>query len=182
MLLGLFRGMARPDEIPFLVPALAGFPKYNYTLRGIWQYGTPREAAQMAESAMRDVTLAGEFSENYNQSFPPTVNGVIPSVFGAAQIIDGVLWRNGVPPLDSLLTVATIPGGNGVRNYRVRGEPVDIVLDVPAGIVEMQGVGLIHLQRPATALPVPAATGDPHWRIERLSPGRSLSFSAIAGG
>ncbi len=115
--LRLFRASVNRDT-PFLIGQLAGFPKYNFTQRGIWQYGTPDEAALMAEAALRDTTLAGEFSENYLQNFPPVPTGVMPSVFGAAQVLDGALWHNGIIG-DGFSLLAPLSGAVGVMNLHV---------------------------------------------------------------
>jgi hypothetical protein len=161
-LLRLFRSQFRAD-MPFLLPALAGFPKYNLAQRGIWQYGAPVEAAQMAEASLRDVTLAGEFSENYSQSFPPSASGVIPSVFGAAQIIEGSLWHNGINLGDGVPIVMSMPNALGVRGLRFRRERMDVVLDERAGRMEVQGEALKLLQIPIGMQSTPVTGGKPRW-------------------
>jgi hypothetical protein len=161
-LLRLFRASVH-KEVPFLIPALSGFPKYNFTLRGLWQYGTPEEAALLIEAALRDTTLAGEFSENYTQSFPPAPTGVVPSVFGAAQIVDNVLWHNGVMPGDGLPILVRVPHAHGVRNLRIRGAAIDLVIDGDAGRLSLQGNGLRALRIPASFQSTPLPEGTPRW-------------------
>jgi hypothetical protein len=168
-LLSLFSSTMRRD-LPFLVPALAAFPKYNYTLQGIWQYGTPVEAELMAETALRDVTLAGEFSENYMPPSPPTPNGVIPSVFGALQIIDGALWCSGIRLGEGEPEIAALPHALGLWNLHVRGGEVSLVIDRRANLIELQGEGLKHLTRPPAFHDRPLPDGTPRWQGEILPP------------
>lgn len=161
-LLKIFRASLHHD-IAFLVPELAGFPKYNYTLRGIWQYGSPQEASSMAQASVREITLAGEFSENYYQDFPPRPTGVTPSVFGAAQILDGSLWHNGIIVGDGLPIVAHLPHATGVENLRLRGEPIDIRFQ-ELDEVELQGSGLQLLRLPFGFKAASTPAGTPLWR------------------
>lgn len=172
--LRLFRASVNRST-PFLIGQLSGFPKYNFTQRGIWQYGTPDEAALMAESALRDTTLAGEFSENYLQNFPPTPSGVTPSVFGAAQILDGALWHNGVIGEGSSL-LAPLPGAVGVMNIHVPAAtlkigaqaPLDTSIDVLFDSIDkqltLQGSGLIFLRLPDGYQSILLPDGTPRWR------------------
>ena len=160
---------------PFLIGQLAGFPKYNFTQRGIWQYGAPDETTLMAESALRDTTLAGEFSENYLQNFPPAPTGVTPSVFGAAQILDGALWRNGVIGDGSSL-LAPLPGAVGVMNLHVpaamttgeaRPTPetsIDVLFDSVDKQVTLQGSCLKSLRLPDGFQTITLPDGTPRWR------------------
>jgi len=143
-LLRLFRSSVRRD-IPFLIPGLAGFPKYNYTLRGLQQYGTEEETTLMIESAVRDTALAAEFSESYTQAFPPSPVGVVPSVFGAAQMVDGVLWHNGIMLGDGLPVLVRVAQARGVCNLRLFGHAIDVIEDDVANRLSMQGTGLSDL-------------------------------------
>jgi hypothetical protein len=143
-LLGQFRSHVQRD-MPFLVPALAGFPKYNYTLQGLWQYGSPEEVELMAQSALRSVTQAGQFAENYTQTPPPAPTGVLPSVFGALQMIDGELWRSGLRMGEGEPEAAALPHALGLWNLRVRGKAASLVFDRRAGLIEWQGEGLKYL-------------------------------------
>ncbi len=173
---------------PFLIGQLAGFPKYNFTQRGVWQYGTPDEAALMAESALRDVTLAGQFSENYFQNFPPAPTGVTPSIFGAAQILDGGLWHNGVIG-EGVSLLAPLPGAVGVMNLRVRASmpaagtntpqtaPVDVLFDSIDKQVTLQGSGLKAFRLPPGFQNIPLPDGTLRWRGKYPAQGGlSLNF------
>lgn len=161
--LKLFRA-ASSAEMPFLIPQLAGFPKYNYTLRGVWRYGEGKEADLMAEAALRDVALAGEFSESYTQQFPPTAVGVIPSLFGALQILDAALWHNGVCFGEGAPLLTDLALSGGIANLRLPGGTVTFLWDGPAGRLAIEGAGLLR------ALPLPdgytsaaTANGTPLW-------------------
>ena len=166
------------NNLSFAVPALYKYPVYSFTQRGVWQYGLQREAAMMAEIALRDITRAGEFSENYSQGAPPTPQGVTPSVFGAAHIIDAALWHNGVRPGDGLPVLVRMPGmteESGVENLRVRGETLSVRFPAPDE-VELRGAGLRHIRRPDgfQILSAPGAA-SPIWR-DKLEAGGELAL------
>ncbi len=121
-------------EVPFLVPNLSRFPNFELVRRGLWQGGDAARADALADAAMRDVTLAGEFAEFYGQNaWPPTPMGVWPSAFGARHIIDGVLWHNGVIADEGLPVLlqrpVKEPGVYGVENLSVRGQPASILFE-----------------------------------------------------
>lgn len=92
-LLRLFR-RERDDTKPFLVPNLTKQPNLSLTRIGLSLHGKPGEAEAVSESQMRDITLADDFAETYNQQRPLHGTGVRPSLFGALNIIDGVLFHN----------------------------------------------------------------------------------------
>ncbi|MCW3096282.1 MAG: hypothetical protein JWL77_1900 [Chthonomonadaceae bacterium] len=150
-------------EMPFLIPQLAGFPKYNYTLRGLWRYGEAKEANLMAEAALRDVTLAGEFSESYSQQFPPTAMGVLPSLFGALQVIDAALWHNGVCFGDGAPILTDLTQSGGMANVRLRGGTVTLLWDGLAGRVTIEGSGLRTLPPPNGYAAAETTNGTPLW-------------------
>ena len=106
-LLRLFRRQ-RDDDKPFLVPNLTKQPNLSLTRIGLSLHGKPGEAEAMAEAQMRDVTLADDFAETYDQQRPLHGTGVRPSLFGALNIIDGVLFHNGM----------TLPGVSARRNSK----------------------------------------------------------------
>lgn len=165
-------------NLSFAVPALYKYPVYSFTQRGVWQYGLQREAAMMAEIALRDITRAGEFSENYSQGAPPTPQGVTPSVFGAAHIIDAALWHNGVRPGEGLPVLVRLPGmmaESGVENLRVRGDLISVRFQADDE-VELRGAGLRHIRRP-DGFQILSGAASPVWRGQ-LAEGGELALQA----
>jgi len=121
--------------LPFLVPNLTRFPNYELVRRGLWQGGDTSQADALADAAMRDITLSGEFAEFYSQdAATPRPQGVWPSAFGARHIIDGVLWHNGVIADEGLPVLLPRPvrafGVRGVENLRVRGQVASIYFGI----------------------------------------------------
>jgi len=172
--LKLFRASAGA-ETPFLIPQLAGFPKYNYTLRGVWQYGEAKEANLMAEAALREVTLAGEFSESYGQQFPPAPTGVVPSLFGAMHILDAALWHNGVCLGEGAPLLTDLAASGGVANLRLRGGTVALLWDGSAGRMAIEGSGLRNLSLPDGTVATTTSNGLPLW-TGKLPPHSGLSL------
>lgn len=137
-LLTLFRSMVDPG-VPFLVRGLNKFPQVNYAMVGLWTYGRPDEVARMAKASMTAVTMAGEFAECYGDTFSAYTWGVTPSMFGAASMIDGALWHNGILIGDGLpivvhtpnaVGVDNIPLKRGILNVRFDGDEVELSSDV----------------------------------------------------
>lgn len=94
-LLRLFQS-ERDDDKPFLISNLSKQPNLSLTRIGLTLHGKPSEADAVAEAQMRDITLADDFAETYDQQRPLHGTGVRPSLFGALNIIDGVLFHNGM--------------------------------------------------------------------------------------
>lgn len=152
------------DDVPFLTPGLNKHPTYNHTILGAYQYGETTIAAKMAEAAMRSVTLAGEFAESYLSSYPATTEGVTPSVFGAANIIDTALWHNGVVIGDGLPIIANTGDAAGVEGFLVRGKPINIAWHNEDGTVEIWGKGIALLKLPEGFKADPSGNGAYVWR------------------
>ncbi|MHB1455689.1 MAG: hypothetical protein ACYC0V_02125 [Armatimonadota bacterium] len=152
------------EDIPFLIPGLNKHATYNYTILGAYQYGEMTIAAKMAEAAMRSVTLAGEFAESYLSSYPATTEGVTPSVFGAANIIDASLWHNGVVIGDGLPIIANTGDAAGVEGFLVRGKPINIAWHNEDGTVEIWGKGIAILKLPEGFKADPSGNGAYVWR------------------
>ena len=152
------------DNVPFLTPGLNKHPTYNYTILGAYQYGETTIAAKMAEAAMRSVTLAGEFAESYPSSYPATTEGVTPSVFGAANIIDASMWHNGVVIGDGLPIIANTGDAAGVEDFMVRGKPINIAWHNEDGTVEIWGKGIAILKLPEGFNADPSGNGSYVWR------------------
>jgi hypothetical protein len=177
--LRMFRaGLDRQKEdIPFLIPELAAFPKYNYTLVGVWQYGSSGDAERMAEAAQRETALAGEFSENYTQQFPPVPAGVVPSLFGALQAIDAAFWRNGLRLGEGLPRPIPMPHAVGMWNVQVRGEHFELLFDNRSNRLEMQGRALGRLAVPVGVKSSLLTNSTPRW-IGPLPPRTGLILTA----
>ena len=142
----LFKSMISPNA-PFAGTVLCKHPSYQFTMLGVWRHGLVDDAAAMAEAIMREITMAGEFAECYSITFPPRPEGVIPSMFGVANIIDGALWHNGVIVGDGLPIIAHVPGARGVKNLRLKGGPMSIKFT--GDDVELSGKGLAELAVPS---------------------------------
>ena len=117
----------------------------------------------MAEAAMRDIAQAGEFSEGYTQTFPPKAVGVIPSLFGALQAIDGALWKNGLrlgigPP-----ELISMPHSAGVWNLTIRGKRLGFVVDERASRIDLQGPALDLLLMPPSVRSSPFSDLTARW-------------------
>lgn len=99
-MMDLFDRYFDPDQ------SFAGFrmPKYPdvaFTVRGLLAKGYQNRATQLIECNIRDVMRSGAvFAEQYTLDSPPHGDGVRPSIFGMAQLIDFVLLLNGVDYLD----------------------------------------------------------------------------------
>lgn len=81
--------------------SFAGFPMPKYpemafTARGLLAKGYHAKARQLMECSVRDIIRSGPiFAEQYTLDSPPNGDGVRPSIFGMAQLIDFVLLLDG---------------------------------------------------------------------------------------
>jgi hypothetical protein len=169
-----FRTQFRPD-VPFLVPGLSRWADYIGTQRGLFQYGHVQESLMMADAGMRDVTLAGEFSETYNQSVsPPKPEGVRPSVFGTRFVIDGAFWHNGVIFDEGLPVLIGVPGASGIRGLQLRGKKLDILYPVQEQVM-LQGQALELFRLPIGFHEQRSPDGAVQWK-GRLPLGSRISL------
>ncbi len=134
------------EDMPFIIWNSSRYPNYVPAMRGMWQYGTPVESAKMAEAAVSAVTNAGDFGEVYSERFPVQVGGVRPSVFGAENIIDSLLWHNGVLITDGLPVLAHMPNALGVENLRWKAGILNV--RYTGETVQLSGTALQHLRMP----------------------------------
>ena len=171
-LLALFNGLL-DQKVSFLIWNFNKHPSVNHLMYGLWQYGMVEKTALMAEAYMRDITRSGEFAETYDHVSPPRPTGVVPSMFGAANIIDAVLWHNGVILCEGLPSVAHVPGAGGVSNLMVCGQPIDVAFD--GDRVTIQGRGLQPFKAPAGFQSSLTADGAPCWQGE-LAVGKQMSL------
>jgi len=168
--LDLFKSMILPNA-PFAGTVLCKHPSYQFTMLGAWRHGLIDDAAVMAEAIMREITMAGEFSECYSFTFPPRTDGVIPSLFGVANIIDGTLWHSGVIVGDGLPIIAHVPGAQGVSNVRLRGGHISVKF-AKDDEVELSGKGLADI-----AIPSGFTASNGIWR-GKLATGSEIALKA----
>ena len=171
--LNLFESMLLPNA-PFAGTVLCKHPSYEFTMLGAWRHGRADDAAKMAEAIMRDITMAGEFAECYSFTFPPKTEGVVPSLFGVANMIDGTLWHNGVIVGDGLPIIAHVPGAQGVGNIRLRGGTINVRFSGDG--VGLSGRGLEILSVPS-GFEASAKGGVPVWR-GKLAVGEQIRLAA----
>ena len=103
--------------------AFGGFhaPKYpdmDYTIYGLLDNGKTGLAQNLLECNLRDVVRAQRvFAETYAGEVIPLPDGVRPSIFGAAAMIDFLLLKNGFSYRDALhITPLSDNGTTGVEN------------------------------------------------------------------
>ena len=145
-LLTVFRQNFRPDT-PFGITQNRFGDLEPITL-GLFGSGQADAARQMADLAMRDVTRAGDFSEDYTQTDPPAPNGVRPSAFGARLMTDSVLWHNGVVLDQGFPVLLGMPGAVGVDNVPVQGQVLSVRFDTATQTVTLSGPALARLRLP----------------------------------
>jgi hypothetical protein len=151
------------EDTGFLSIGLAAYPTYRAVSRRMWNLGLASEVAQLAEAGMRDIHLAGKFSENYSQGIPPKPVGVWPSQNGASYIIDAALLHNGVMIGEGSPVIVHVPGAVGVEGLRLRGGLVRVQFGPTGDQVALEGPGLNGLKVPAGFQAKPAADGIPRW-------------------
>ncbi|MDQ2799238.1 MAG: hypothetical protein M3Y13_06310, partial [Armatimonadota bacterium] len=134
--------------LPFLVPGRTRFGDLEPITLGLFECGQTDEAAQLTDACLRDVTRAGEFSENYAQTNPPTPGGVRPSAFGAGLMMDSVFRHNGLMLDQGLPVLLGMPGAAGADNIPIYGDPLNIHFDNAAHTVSLTGPGLSRLRLP----------------------------------
>lgn len=99
-MMDLFDRYADPDQ-SFAGFRMPKYPEVAFTVRGLLAKGYQTRATQLIECNIRDVVRSGAlFAEQYTLDSPPQGDGVRPSIFGMAQLIDFVLLLNGVDYLD----------------------------------------------------------------------------------
>ena len=123
-LMRLFRSVCDTAR-PFCGMGPVKYEAYNYTLLGLMENGFADEARTLCETAVRDITRAGIHSEGYCYSpadTTPLPEGVRPSMFGAAMLIDNVYLMNGVRMDDGLPVLANYFAYDGsLENIQVDG-------------------------------------------------------------
>lgn len=173
-LLAVFRRNFHPDR-PFGITQNRFGDIQPITL-GLFRSGQADLARQMADLALRDVTRAGDFAEDYSQGSPPVPSGVRPSSFGARLMTDSVLWHNGVVLDEGFPVLLGMPGAAGVDNIPVHGDPISVRFDPLAHTVTLRGPGLARLRLPI-GFRASASGGEARW-IGSIAEGREVRLEA----
>ncbi len=104
-------------------------PDAMFTAYGLLDQGRSTDAAGFVEATLRDIVKTGQFSETY-EVLPDTgltSDGVRPSVFGAANVIDFVWMLNGVRSDQGAPTAVNLTGKPGsVAGLSWMGKPYSI--------------------------------------------------------
>ncbi|MCE5315057.1 MAG: hypothetical protein ABFD49_11035 [Armatimonadota bacterium] len=138
-LLSLYRSEMNKDT-PFLISYFSKYPHQQFLADGLSFYGFYDDASIIGETAMRDVARAGDFGEVYSEAECPKAEGVVPSVFGAANIIDFTLRHNGVAVSDGLPALINLPDtSGGVCGMRIFGKDLNVKCDSSAGVTVWGG-------------------------------------------
>lgn len=149
------------SALPFLVPGRTRFGDLEPITLGLFRHGQAADAAQLSDACMRDVTRAGEFSEDYTQSDPPAAAGVRPSSFGAKLMTDSVFWHNGIVLDEGLPLLIGMPGAVGVDNIPVGGDVLNV--HYIGQTVTLSGTALRRLPLPHGFRAVRAPGGGTVW-------------------
>jgi hypothetical protein len=132
------------------------YPDISYTVYGLTRKGYLEEAAALIECNIRDIIRANcVFAEQYTIGDTPYPDGVRPSLFGMAGIIDFVMLKNGFDYDKGLpYTVRLFEGDCCIRNIPIRGRKLNISISGKTGKVKASGSYL------ATPLIFPMKIGD----------------------
>ena len=123
-LVKLYKECLDPN-LSFLIYNFVKHPSRQLLMRGLLWTDMFDDAESFAEATLRDVTRAGEFAEEYDNTEPPKPRGVMPSIFGVGNVIDSSLWLNGVWISEGLPMLIDIRAG-GIKNLSVRGKVLNI--------------------------------------------------------
>ncbi|MGI6164602.1 MAG: hypothetical protein ACOYEN_01205 [Limnochordia bacterium] len=105
------------------------YPELSFVVYGLYERGFDEAAGILANICVRDVTRANMFAEQYLIEEFPYPDGVRPSMFGAALLIDMLWVKNGYRYDLGIPCVAKLPGEiGGMRNLEYQGEELRIDL------------------------------------------------------
>ena len=111
---------------PFCGVSMIKYEPYMYTVLGLLEHGYGEQGRTLAVTAVRDIVLSGIQSEGYcyaGDETEPLPEGVRPSMFGAAMMIDCVWLMNGVRMDDGMPVFANyFDQDGGVENLKVDGK------------------------------------------------------------
>ena len=167
-LVALYKKRADPG-LPFLVPGRTRFGDLEPITLGLFDHGQVKDTVQLTDAILRDVTRAGEFSEDYTDDNPPLPAGVRPSAFGARLMTDSVFWHNGMVLDQGFPVLLGMPGAAGVDNVPVQGVPINVHFGAQAQgstliPVTLQGSGLQKLHLPDGFQRVAGPGGQERWQ------------------
>lgn len=168
---------AKNPALPFLVPGRTRFGDLEPIALGLFECGQTDEAAQLTDACLRDVTRAGEFSEDYTQANPPVPNGVRPSAFGAGLMMDSAFWHNGLMLDQGLPVLLGMPGAAGADNIPVHGDPLSVRFNNATHTVSLAGPGLTRLRLPDGFRSEKDAHGQTRW-TGPIAPGGQIRLEA----
>ena len=123
----LFKAKYAPS-LPFGGLPGTKYESYIYTVWGLMEHGYVEYGRAMSQSAIRDIIRAGVHSEGYiftqvDGEMVPQPQGVRPSMFGVALMIDNVYLMNGVRMDDGMPAFANyFDHDGGVENLTVDGK------------------------------------------------------------
>lgn len=119
------------------------FPKYpdtSYTLYGLLERGMLQEAEVFVNTALRDVTRANMFAEQYQNSGFPAPSGVRPSLFGNCMMIDFVWVKNGYRMDQGWPNFVRMTNDTGgVNSLGIRHKRLNVQLEPTAQAVDLSG-------------------------------------------
>jgi hypothetical protein len=112
---------------------------------GLLDNGYTEDASGLINALTRDIVRSGWFSEVYQASSnspaqTPLGNGVRPSLFGLANLIDNVWMENGYRLGEGQAAVLRLPGADGgIRGLTSMGKPLNVSLNASAGTATVSG-------------------------------------------
>lgn len=113
----VYQAELKPDK-PFLGFGIPKYPEISFLVYGLTDRGRLKEAAELANAAVRDVTRANMFAEQYLVRDFPEPDGVRPSMFGAAMLIDMIWIKNGLRFDTGVPVNVKLPGETGKVQFR----------------------------------------------------------------
>ncbi len=121
----------------FFVPK---YPEIGFTVYGLLEHGLSTEAAIFANATVRDVVRANLFAEQYQVRDFPYPDGVRPSLFGVAALIDMLWMKNGYRMDQGSPWLVRLPGERGgLSNLRIRGKELEVLLKPDTGSTRLSG-------------------------------------------
>lgn len=141
-LLDLFDRDFKPDR-DFSGFTYAKYPDLSYSVYGLIKNGYSAKAIGTMEANLRDIVRSNSvFAEQYKSTKDGAIlpDGVFPSLFGAATIIDFCLLLNGYK-YDEGFPQAIIPGKSrgGVENILIKNKVLNLYVDGEAQKIKVTG-------------------------------------------
>ncbi|MCK9221019.1 MAG: hypothetical protein PHV61_07560 [Limnochordia bacterium] len=115
---GVFNGFAYPK-----------YPDISFTVYGLLDRGYTEEAQIIINTAIRDITRANMFSEQYHEYNWPEPTGVRPSLFGACMLIDMLWLKNGYRMDLGTPHVINTGETGGLKGLTICEDTLDVSID-----------------------------------------------------